>query len=231
VPPRKNVNPKEPESEGGAITLEDRRKVEEERRLQTMRELKEKVKTFLLDVELVPKELIFVGRAMRILQANNQAMGKYVVSCFSAVTLIMVDFPPGSPVNRLNILARHASSGLLIDTSRSSSSLPPTTDTTSTTPQPSVKEWIHGYLSSRVSFLRFRTTLFAIDLVFHLTNWTAWLSHTRKRLAERIWGQQTRQSPRSGKFEDALEDRLREMGMCGHYWFDAAGVYLIINLL
>lgn len=47
-----------------------------------MRELKQKAKTFLLDVELVPKELIFIGRAMRILQANNQAMGKYVASSF-----------------------------------------------------------------------------------------------------------------------------------------------------
>lgn len=50
--------------------------MKEERQLRTMRELKVKLKTFLLDVELVPKELIFIGRAMRILQANNQAMGK-----------------------------------------------------------------------------------------------------------------------------------------------------------
>lgn len=97
VPPSKNVNAKEPESEGEPMKLEDRQKLEEERRLQTMRELKEKVKTFLLDVELVPKELIFIGRAMRILQANNQAMGKYVVFCFGAVTLITVDFAPRFP--------------------------------------------------------------------------------------------------------------------------------------
>ena len=50
----------------------------EEKQLQMARELKEKVKTLLTDVELVPKELIFIGRAMRILQANNQAMGAFL---------------------------------------------------------------------------------------------------------------------------------------------------------
>ena len=47
----------------------------EERMLQAQRELKATLRTFLLNAELLPKELIFVGRAMRILQANNQAMG------------------------------------------------------------------------------------------------------------------------------------------------------------
>ena len=118
----------------------------------------------------------------------------------------------GSPVNRLNILARHASSGLLIDTSNSLSPLSPTTDVASLSSHSSVKERVHEYILSRISFLRFRTALFAIDVAFHLTNWTAWLSLTRRRLTERIWGRQTERNARSGKFEDALEDRLREMG-------------------
>ena len=50
---------------------------QEERELRARRELKEKLKTLLINVELLPKELIFVGRAMRILQANNQAMGDF----------------------------------------------------------------------------------------------------------------------------------------------------------
>ncbi len=49
----------------------------EERELRARRELKEKLKTLLINVELLPKELIFVGRAMRILQANNHAMGNF----------------------------------------------------------------------------------------------------------------------------------------------------------
>lgn len=46
-----------------------------EQQLQIQRQMKEKLKTFLLNVDLVPKELVFIGRAMRILQANNQALG------------------------------------------------------------------------------------------------------------------------------------------------------------
>ncbi|KAL9931699.1 hypothetical protein V8E36_009485 [Tilletia maclaganii] len=61
--------------------------------LELQRDIKEKIRTFLQHVELLPLELIFVGRAGRIMQANNQGLG--------------------SPVNRLNILAKHASMALL----------------------------------------------------------------------------------------------------------------------
>ncbi|CAE6485343.1 unnamed protein product [Rhizoctonia solani] len=53
--------------------------------------LKEKMKTFLEFQDLIPRELIFVGRAQRMLQANNQSLG--------------------SPSNRLNITARWAAVG------------------------------------------------------------------------------------------------------------------------
>ncbi|KAF8681603.1 ABC1 family [Rhizoctonia solani] len=53
--------------------------------------LKEKMKTFLEFQDLIPRELIFVGRAQRMLQANNQSLG--------------------SPSNRLNITARWAAAG------------------------------------------------------------------------------------------------------------------------
>ena len=57
------------------LTPEEMQKALEKRQLEMANEMKERIKTFLLDTELVPKELIFIGRAMRILQANNQAMG------------------------------------------------------------------------------------------------------------------------------------------------------------
>ncbi|KAB5594595.1 5-methyltetrahydropteroyltriglutamate homocysteine S-methyltransferase [Ceratobasidium theobromae] len=53
--------------------------------------LKEKMKTFLEFQDLIPRELIFVGRAQRMLQANNQSLG--------------------SPSNRLNITAHWAAAG------------------------------------------------------------------------------------------------------------------------
>ncbi|QRV72632.1 ABC1 family protein [Ceratobasidium sp. AG-Ba] len=53
--------------------------------------LKEKFRTFLEFQDLIPRELIFVGRAQRMLQANNQSLG--------------------SPSNRLNITAKWAATG------------------------------------------------------------------------------------------------------------------------
>ncbi|ORY87017.1 ABC1-domain-containing protein [Protomyces lactucae-debilis] len=54
--------------------------------------VKEKIKDFLKDQEKIPQELLFIGRNMRIVQANNQAMG--------------------SPVNRISITAKWASASL-----------------------------------------------------------------------------------------------------------------------
>lgn len=54
--------------------------------------IKEKIKSFLLDQEAIPQELLFIGRNMRIVQSNNQTLG--------------------SPVNRIGITARWASASL-----------------------------------------------------------------------------------------------------------------------
>lgn len=45
--------------------------------LERSREMKERFKSFLVNVELVPMELVFIGRCLRIVQANNQAMGMW----------------------------------------------------------------------------------------------------------------------------------------------------------
>ncbi|BFZ61772.1 hypothetical protein YB2330_002848 [Saitoella coloradoensis] len=54
--------------------------------------LKKKLKSFLSDTSKIPQELLFIGRNMRIVQANNRQLG--------------------SPVNRITILANWASRSL-----------------------------------------------------------------------------------------------------------------------
>jgi aarF domain-containing kinase len=53
---------------------------------------KERVRAYLADTSLIPLELIFVGRNMNLVRANNKAMG--------------------SPVNRINLMALRAVRGL-----------------------------------------------------------------------------------------------------------------------
>jgi len=58
-------------------------------------QLKEKLRMFLTDTDKIPKELIFIGRNMRIVQGNNQQYG--------------------SPVNRIRITGSWASRSLTAD--------------------------------------------------------------------------------------------------------------------
>ncbi|KAG1782084.1 ABC1 family-domain-containing protein [Suillus placidus] len=62
--------------------------------------MKERLKRFLVDTDKMPKELIFLGRNMRIVQGNNQSLG--------------------SPVNRIKITAYWASRSLVTTHERSS---------------------------------------------------------------------------------------------------------------
>lgn len=62
--------------------------------------MKERLKRFLVDTDKMPKELIFLGRNMRIVQGNNQSLG--------------------SPVNRIKITAHWASRSLVTTHERSS---------------------------------------------------------------------------------------------------------------
>ncbi|KAG2155182.1 ABC1 family-domain-containing protein [Suillus bovinus] len=61
--------------------------------------MKERLKRFLVDTDKMPKELIFLGRNMRIVQGNNQSLG--------------------SPVNRIKITAYWASRSLVTTHERS----------------------------------------------------------------------------------------------------------------
>jgi len=75
--------------------------------------VKEKLKNMLQNEKLIPRELVFLTRCMRMMQANNQTLG--------------------SPVNRINILAHWAVDGLA-DTSRS---------TQQATHPAGIRAWLH----------------------------------------------------------------------------------------
>ncbi|KAF3930783.1 hypothetical protein ABW20_dc0104302 [Dactylellina cionopaga] len=64
--------------------------------------MRQGMKTFLNDTTKIPRELVFLGRSMRIIQGNNQLMG--------------------SPVNRIKETALAASRGLLLTQTRGSKS-------------------------------------------------------------------------------------------------------------
>ncbi|ORY56562.1 ABC1 family-domain-containing protein [Leucosporidium creatinivorum] len=65
--------------------------------------LKERLKTMLKSQELIPRELILLGRSQRMMQSNNQALG--------------------SPSNRINSMAHWAVEGLKLDLTRPSQTL------------------------------------------------------------------------------------------------------------
>ncbi|CEH14647.1 Predicted unusual protein kinase [Ceraceosorus bombacis] len=127
---------------------------------------KERMKSFLVQVELTPKELIFVGRSMRIIQANCQVLG--------------------SPVNRLNILARHAASALVSPKS------------------PSFKE--------RVDSLRFKTALFIIDGAFLTSRLVHWLSLLFRNPLGALGLRELAPTEKRKGLEDDLARGMQEMG-------------------
>ncbi|KAI8354585.1 ABC1 family-domain-containing protein [Choanephora cucurbitarum] len=79
-----------PFSEKKALHLDQHVDVKDMYELQV--NMKERIKNFLRDQELFPKELIFISRNMNIVRANNKSVG--------------------SPINRINIMARWAVLGI-----------------------------------------------------------------------------------------------------------------------
>lgn len=87
--------------EGGTkqmILSEKERMSAADKTYKMQRKMKQGIKDFLDDEENFPKELIFIGRNMRIVQANNQSMG--------------------SPVNRIKRMGNWASRSLYEDKDR-----------------------------------------------------------------------------------------------------------------
>eukprot|EP00123_Amoebidium_parasiticum_P001628 comp12773_c0_seq1/m.7900 comp12773_c0_seq1/g.7900 ORF comp12773_c0_seq1/g.7900 comp12773_c0_seq1/m.7900 type:complete len:526 (-) comp12773_c0_seq1:114-1691(-) len=70
--------------------------IQKEDMLEMQRKMKEKIRHLLIDTSLVPQELIFIGRNMNLVRANNKHLK--------------------SPVNRVNILVEYASQGSIDST-------------------------------------------------------------------------------------------------------------------
>lgn len=168
--------------------------------LELQREMKERLKSFLVHTELLPKELLFVGRSMRIIQANNQVLG--------------------SPVNRLNILAKHAAAALISTTETPSlyrvfrpvrdPALPPSSPKSklrigqSSTLQQRFSAWV----KDRLDFLRFKTTLLVLDFAFVGSGVSHWLRYLFRAPLSALMG---KSDPKAGGFEDDLEQSMRQM--------------------
>src|ERR1700722_13542387 len=89
--------------------------------------MKSRIRNFLANQALFPRELIFVSRNMNIVRANNKAMG--------------------SPVNRINIMARWAVQGL---------------------DRNDKAKGIKDYFKSTWRMLIFESTLFAMTVSFYV---------------------------------------------------------------
>ncbi|KAJ3019087.1 hypothetical protein HKX48_002393 [Thoreauomyces humboldtii] len=109
--------------------------------------MKQSVKTFLESSGRFPKELIFVGRNMNLVRANNKALG--------------------SPVNRVNIMANYAVQTLgddwslwgNVDSSRELA--------VSTMPLSKAQQ-ITATVQARINYWTFRATLFVTAIFFHM---------------------------------------------------------------
>uniref|UniRef100_V5GJP8 Putative mitochondrial chaperonin n=1 Tax=Kalmanozyma brasiliensis (strain GHG001) TaxID=1365824 RepID=V5GJP8_KALBG len=158
--------------------------------LELQREMKEKLKSFLVHTELLPKELLFVGRSMRIIQANNQVLG--------------------SPVNRLNILARHAAAALISNTETPSlyRVFRPLRNQQSAAGGSSIGQRFAAWVKDRINFVRFRTTLLALDLAFIGSGVTHWFRYFFRAPVSALMG---KSDPNKGGFEDDLEQSMRQM--------------------
>jgi aarF domain-containing kinase len=175
---------------------EQEREAEEKRKdsQHHINKQKEMIKGFLVHVEMVPKELIFVGRSMRIVQANNQVLH--------------------SPVNRINILARHAASALLTnDTPTLYRALIPRQNAQHTQLSSRLSLWFY----SRMSFFTFRSTLFLLDIAFVGSSvlrvcHRSWLI-VKNSVIHGPWSQQTyiAWKSKAGGFEDDLEHGMRQL--------------------
>lgn len=126
--------------------------------------LKERIKNFLKDQALFPRELIFISRNMNIVRANNKAVG--------------------SPVNRINVMARWAVRGL--ETRRDA-----------TTHDLSAKEKVDNYVRSKWRLLVFDFTLLFMSISF-------WLVRLRDEANRLLFGK------RSQGFEEVLDRKIRD---------------------
>lgn len=121
-----------------------------------------------------------------------------------------------SPVNRINILARHAASALLTsDTPTIFTVVRPQRDTSLAAQSFTAR--LRFWLSTRAAYLTFRTTLLLLDVAFvgsAAVRSVAWTWHVvRSALLHgpRSGEVRAKWNQKSGGFEDDLEQGMRRM--------------------
>jgi aarF domain-containing kinase len=159
------------------------RKISKEEMYQAQLKFKARAQQFLSDTSLIPRELIFLGRNMNIVRANNKNLN--------------------SPVNRITLMVKWAIKGLgsdwtlhtlnpqvtsdpLIDHSKSLSEIQTLSQMNSLTSQ----------IMFQFNYLRFMFTLYSFDVVFAIHQWYQSIN--------RFFGYYV-----SG-FEDTLDQGLKE---------------------
>ncbi|KAI8393653.1 ABC1 family-domain-containing protein [Radiomyces spectabilis] len=129
--------------------------------------LKHRIKYFLQDQALFPRELIFISRNMNIVRANNKVLG--------------------SPVNRINVMARWAVRGLSVRNDPSTHEMA----------KLSITQWMRLHIRGTFHTILFDCSLFLMSLSF-------WIVKLRER-AVSLW-----KGTASKGFEDILDDKLKE---------------------
>ncbi|KAJ3134789.1 hypothetical protein HDU90_004819 [Geranomyces variabilis] len=128
--------------------------VDMENLFQKQLRMKQSVKSFLENSGKFPKELIFVGRNMNLVRANN----KYL----------------GSPVNRINVMANYAVQSLGNDWSLwrrdgSAAAAAEGYTTSNRGAEQRTNYSVTDMISSRLNYWTFRTALFLSAVVFHIS--------------------------------------------------------------
>ncbi|KAF9417834.1 hypothetical protein BGZ94_009854 [Podila epigama] len=145
--------------------------------------LKTSLKEFLINSELLPKELIFIGRNMTIVRANNKTLG--------------------SPVNRINRMARWAVVGLGRDknlwTSKAAGEILSSTTSTAVSRNTHQGFWkaLSLTLQAKLKYWLFEAALAIMSIAYHFAQ--------AKSYFERVLlGKQ------SAGFEAVLDDALKQ---------------------
>lgn len=146
--------------------------------------IKETMKTILENEALIPRELIFIVRSMRMMQGNNQVLG--------------------SPTNRINIMAHGAAAGMVIN---------PSGRTTLLSAPVGLGGVVWQWVVEVVKLWKFRTMLVLVDVGFFLTQvrqW--WIVHLGRSAAASGGGgaASSLHTAREG-FEDLLQRQLQDM--------------------
>ncbi|KAG0332537.1 hypothetical protein BG004_001205 [Podila humilis] len=145
--------------------------------------LKTSLKEFLINSELLPKELIFIGRNMTIVRANNKTLG--------------------SPVNRINRMARWAVVGLGHDrnlwTSRSTDDLLSNSSSTALSRNTQIGFWksLSSALQASFNYWIFEAALAVMSIAYHLAQIKSYVERV-------VLGR------KSSGFEAVLDDALKQ---------------------